>query len=88
MNEIRVGMTGGGTGGHIYPLIAVSQKLQELAGERGLAARIRYFGKSRLIRRRFFRQRRGDFFRCFIKIETLFFSGQRFGISEIYRRFF
>ncbi len=46
MNEIRVGMTGGGTGGHIYPLIAVSQKLQELAGERGLAARIRYFGKA------------------------------------------
>ena len=36
MSEIRILLTGGGTGGHIYPLVAVAQKLQ--------GTKLHYFG--------------------------------------------
>lgn len=42
MDNVRVLLTGGGTGGHIYPLVAVAQKL------RGID--IRYFGDPGLFR--------------------------------------
>ncbi|MEK7659118.1 MAG: UDP-N-acetylglucosamine--N-acetylmuramyl-(pentapeptide) pyrophosphoryl-undecaprenol N-acetylglucosamine transferase [Patescibacteria group bacterium] len=32
----RILLVGGGTGGHIYPLIAVSRELQKMAGEKGI----------------------------------------------------
>ncbi len=37
-------MTGGGTGGHIYPLIAVAAELQSLCGERDILLDLRYLG--------------------------------------------
>jgi len=42
--KLRVLLTGGGTGGHIYPLIAVSAELQRLCGEQGMLLDLRYLG--------------------------------------------
>jgi UDP-N-acetylglucosamine--N-acetylmuramyl-(pentapeptide) pyrophosphoryl-undecaprenol N-acetylglucosamine transferase len=43
--KLRVLLTGGGSGGHIYPLIAVVQKLQELKNlSNGTDLDIQYFG--------------------------------------------
>ncbi len=44
MTKLRILLTGGGTGGHIYPLIAVTQELNNLAAENGLILDARYFG--------------------------------------------
>jgi len=41
---IRIALTGGGSGGHIYPLIAVSEELQTLAVSLKTGVEIRYFG--------------------------------------------
>lgn len=43
-NKIRVCLTGGGSGGHIYPLIAIVEELQSLAVSRQIELDIRYFG--------------------------------------------
>lgn len=42
MSDIRILLTGGGTGGHIYPLVAVARKLQGID--------LRYFGDAGLFR--------------------------------------
>ncbi|KKU15353.1 hypothetical protein A3A20_01710 [Candidatus Wolfebacteria bacterium RIFCSPLOWO2_01_FULL_45_19] len=44
MTRIRIALTGGGSGGHIYPLIAVVEELQFLAVTLGMELDIRYFG--------------------------------------------
>lgn len=44
MKKIRIILAGGGTGGHIFPLIAVSQALRELSAQRGIVLDARYFG--------------------------------------------
>ena len=44
MTKIRRALTGGGSGGHIYPLIAVVEELQFLAVTLGMELDIRYFG--------------------------------------------
>lgn len=45
MKKIRILLVGGGSGGHIYPLIAVAQKIRYLAGtDSGYHLDLRYFG--------------------------------------------
>ncbi len=44
MTKLRILLTGGGTGGHIYPLIAVTQELKIWADQNGVALDARYFG--------------------------------------------
>ena len=44
MKTIRIALAGGGSGGHIYPLVAVIEKLERLAIDRKLYVEIKYFG--------------------------------------------
>ncbi|TSC96724.1 MAG: hypothetical protein Athens071426_266 [Parcubacteria group bacterium Athens0714_26] len=44
-HKIRILLTGGGSGGHIYPLIAVSQELKNIAYQNGSICETRYFGE-------------------------------------------
>ena len=45
MKKIRILLVGGGSGGHIYPLVAVAQKIRSLAGTNsGYHLDLRYFG--------------------------------------------
>ena len=44
MKKIRILLTGGGTGGHIYPLMAVSRKLRAIANKNGREIELKYFG--------------------------------------------
>ncbi len=43
-NVLRVLLSGGGTGGHIYPLVSVADALRQLSAEYKLIPDIRYFG--------------------------------------------
>ncbi len=47
MKKFRVLLTGGGSGGHIYPLIAVANELKKQAEGLGLDLDLRYFGAER-----------------------------------------
>lgn len=44
MRKLRILLTGGGSGGHIYPLIAVVEELKKIAAREQLTLDIRYFG--------------------------------------------
>ena len=44
MRKLRVLLTGGGTGGHIYPLVAVGAEMQTQCGARGIPLDLRYLG--------------------------------------------
>ncbi|HZX01081.1 MAG TPA: glycosyltransferase, partial [Candidatus Paceibacterota bacterium] len=44
MRKLRVLLTGGGTGGHIYPLVAVVAEMQTQCGQRGIPLDLRYLG--------------------------------------------
>ena len=44
MKKLRILLTGGGTGGHIYPLIAVAEEIKKQSEELGLSVDMRYFG--------------------------------------------
>ncbi|MCL5016183.1 MAG: UDP-N-acetylglucosamine--N-acetylmuramyl-(pentapeptide) pyrophosphoryl-undecaprenol N-acetylglucosamine transferase [Patescibacteria group bacterium] len=43
-SKIKILLTGGGSGGHVYPLIAVSQALKTLAAEKGVSLELGYVG--------------------------------------------
>lgn len=43
--KLRILLTGGGTGGHIYPIIAVAQKLRGWAEKNGIEPDLRYYGQ-------------------------------------------
>ena len=47
MKKLRVLLTGGGTGGHIFPLIAVANELQKQTNNFGISLDLRYFGSAR-----------------------------------------
>jgi UDP-N-acetylglucosamine--N-acetylmuramyl-(pentapeptide) pyrophosphoryl-undecaprenol N-acetylglucosamine transferase len=53
MNKLKILLTGGGTGGHIYPLISVAEQLYFLAAEQKKEAEIRYFGPASNLNREF-----------------------------------
>ena len=44
MSKLRILFTGGGTGGHIYPIVAVAQQLNLWCSKSGLVPDLRYFG--------------------------------------------
>lgn len=43
---LRIGLTGGGSGGHVYPLIAVSEALEKISNQNGSFVELYYFGPS------------------------------------------
>jgi len=46
MKKTKILVTGGGTGGHIYPIVSVAAELQILALEKNIPVRIRYLGSA------------------------------------------
>jgi UDP-N-acetylglucosamine--N-acetylmuramyl-(pentapeptide) pyrophosphoryl-undecaprenol N-acetylglucosamine transferase len=44
MKKIRIAFTGGGTGGHIYPLLAVAEEVKEQLSRQGADFELLYFG--------------------------------------------
>ena len=46
----RILLVGGGTGGHIFPLIAVAQAIQEFARQNSIEIDLRVLGEGRFIR--------------------------------------
>src|SRR3989344_9687045 len=47
---LRILLTGGGSGGHVYPLIAVAEELQKQAVQKSIELELRFVGADGLIR--------------------------------------
>jgi UDP-N-acetylglucosamine--N-acetylmuramyl-(pentapeptide) pyrophosphoryl-undecaprenol N-acetylglucosamine transferase len=43
-SELRIALTGGGSGGHIYPLLAVAEAVRNISQQKHVYAEMRYFG--------------------------------------------
>ena len=50
---LRILLTGGGTGGHIYPLVAVANEIFRLAAEQNRDIEMRYFGVASVLNKEF-----------------------------------
>jgi len=47
MKKIRIIFTGGGSGGHIYPIIAVAEKIKEIARKNNLELEMEFLGSAK-----------------------------------------
>src|SRR3989344_682101 len=47
---IKILLTGGGSGGHVYPLVAVAEELQKAAAQKGLELDLKFLGADGLAR--------------------------------------
>lgn len=47
MGTVHIAFTGGGTGGHIFPILAVADELKKLASAKGVPVRLWYVGPTR-----------------------------------------
>lgn len=72
MKKLRILLTGGGTGGHIYPLISVAEQIYRLAGEQKQEVEMKYFGPASNLN--------NEFEICGIKVKKI--------ISSKWRRYF
>lgn len=68
-DKIRILLTAGGTGGHIYPLVAVANEIYRLVGDKNRDIEMRYFGPGGFLNNEFIS--RG------IKTEKIVFSKLR-----------
>ena len=46
MKEVRILLVGGGSGGHVYPLVAVAEALKEKASQAGVNLKLMMLGGS------------------------------------------
>jgi len=46
----RILLVGGGTGGHVYPLVAVAEELKNLSAQRGDKIELRFMGEGRFLK--------------------------------------
>jgi UDP-N-acetylglucosamine--N-acetylmuramyl-(pentapeptide) pyrophosphoryl-undecaprenol N-acetylglucosamine transferase len=46
----RILLVGGGTGGHVYPLVAVAEELKNLSAQRGDEIELRFMGEGRFLK--------------------------------------
>ena len=89
--SVKIVFAGGGTGGHIYPGLAVADELRALAGQNGTELKIWWFGNSRGMDRKLVEKSDSADFFCGIPSGKLrrYFSFQNFlDVFKIFAGFF
>lgn len=46
----RIALVGGGTGGHVFPLVAIARKLREIGQQQGIDVKIQFVGSGRFLK--------------------------------------